>query len=326
MKGTTRNTSTRGFSLIETFACITVLAILLGLGVYVTIDAKDEAHLAEAVANLRQVSTALDLYYNDHNSYPDQDEDFCEALRPYLPDPDVLVNPLMPGTEAGYIVSRFYCAPDGAESDQPEIYLTAFISDSGDTAVVLKTMGKVECLRDLLYDPDSVIGCCQAIGYDALKVSGSGSTTYYVENEEGEDAVTVKFEATGEQLGDEKGLEAHVFRIPVTGDVEGINLLIKAGQESTDETQISPPAPPDDGNPPDKVALAGFQDMGLGFYAKFAVDGASIVVTIVSDDSLWSGDDLAPRALSHATVSVFGKDAGINLGGDTAVGTVKLEF
>jgi hypothetical protein len=167
------------------------------------------------------------------------------------------------------------------------------------------------------------------VGYDALKVSGSGSTTYYVENEEGEDAVTVKFEASGEQLGDEKGLEAHVFRIPVDDitAVDSINLMIKAGTDVTGDVKIAPPSELDSGNPPDEVGLAGFVDVGLGFYAKFAVDEASssIIVTIVSDDSLLSGDDLAQRACSHCCVKVNG-GAKINLAGATEVGTVKLEF
>ena len=53
----------RGFVPLEMLAVICVIAILLGLGVIVISSAREQAHLAQAEGQLRQVGVALDLYF-----------------------------------------------------------------------------------------------------------------------------------------------------------------------------------------------------------------------------------------------------------------------
>jgi type II secretory pathway pseudopilin PulG len=316
----------RGFVPLELLAVICIIAILLGLGVVVVQNAREQAHLAQAEGNLRQVSIALDLYYKKYNAFPPAGCNLAEALAEFVQNPKVFENVLMPETEAGYTLSRMYAEPTSGSFDEAENVLTALLSSDGNTIVVLKTFGKVECRTGLSYDPHSLIGSSMAAGYRVLKVleDGISKTTYVVEKEDGEDAVTVKFEAGDDQLGDEDALAAHVFRIPVDRPypeaVAPLTVILKAGTDASKATFGADEAGHYDGDPPEEIVLDG-KPVG-DYYVKYAIDESDIVITIVSD----SVDAGKTAGLSHLIVEIGG-DAHITLADvDPTVDTIKLEF
>jgi len=65
-----RNNKTKGFTLIELLVVIAIIGILSTLAVVALNSARSKARDAKRVADIKQVQTALELYYNDASSYP----------------------------------------------------------------------------------------------------------------------------------------------------------------------------------------------------------------------------------------------------------------
>ncbi len=60
----------KGFTLIELLVVIAIIGLLSTLSVVALSSAREKARNARRVADIKQVQTALELYYNDNNSYP----------------------------------------------------------------------------------------------------------------------------------------------------------------------------------------------------------------------------------------------------------------
>ncbi len=60
----------KGFSLIELLVVITIIAVLVGVALPNFLGARQRARDAKKKAELRELKSALRLYYNDFNSYP----------------------------------------------------------------------------------------------------------------------------------------------------------------------------------------------------------------------------------------------------------------
>lgn len=60
----------RGFTLIELMIVVAIIAILAGILIPNFVNARAQAQTAACESNLRQIATALELYYADNQVYP----------------------------------------------------------------------------------------------------------------------------------------------------------------------------------------------------------------------------------------------------------------
>ncbi len=64
------NKNKKGFTLIELLVVIAIIGLLSALSVLALGSARARARDAKRVADVKQIQTALEMYYNDMNDYP----------------------------------------------------------------------------------------------------------------------------------------------------------------------------------------------------------------------------------------------------------------
>jgi len=60
----------RGFTLIELLVVIAIIGLLSTLAVVALNNARQKSRDARRVSDIKQIQTALELYFNDENAYP----------------------------------------------------------------------------------------------------------------------------------------------------------------------------------------------------------------------------------------------------------------
>ena len=68
--GIARKRAQKGFTLIEMMIVVAIIAIIAGVIAINFVHAKSNAQVAAAQADMKQVGTALELYYSDNQAYP----------------------------------------------------------------------------------------------------------------------------------------------------------------------------------------------------------------------------------------------------------------
>lgn len=71
-------TTKRGFTLIELLVVIAIIGLLSSIVLASLNTARSKARDAKRIADLRQLKTALELYYDTNNAYP-----ICRAFSPW---------------------------------------------------------------------------------------------------------------------------------------------------------------------------------------------------------------------------------------------------
>jgi prepilin-type N-terminal cleavage/methylation domain-containing protein len=62
--------SKQGFTLIELLVVVAIIGLLATLSIVALNNARARARDARRVADVKQIQTALELYYNDYGAYP----------------------------------------------------------------------------------------------------------------------------------------------------------------------------------------------------------------------------------------------------------------
>jgi len=66
-----RSTKLKGFTLIELLVVIAIIGVLSTLAVIALGSARSKARDSKRLADIKQISTALELYYSENNTYPE---------------------------------------------------------------------------------------------------------------------------------------------------------------------------------------------------------------------------------------------------------------
>lgn len=67
---TLRNTNQKGFTLIELLVVIAIIGLLASVVLLALNSARAKSRDARRVADVRQISSAMELYFNDNSIYP----------------------------------------------------------------------------------------------------------------------------------------------------------------------------------------------------------------------------------------------------------------
>jgi len=86
----------KGFTLIELLVVIAIIGLLSTLAIVALNSARQKSRDAKRVADVKQIQTALELYYNDNFGYPDavtQGESIVEGTVTYMAQVPVAPTP-----------------------------------------------------------------------------------------------------------------------------------------------------------------------------------------------------------------------------------------
>jgi hypothetical protein len=286
--------------------CVSLAAggVVLTLALSMLGTVRREARVAVATTKLRGISTAMGLHYNASSKYPKQGANLAQVLADFVQDTDVFASPFMSEPEPGHTVSTLYQEPTLREADRPENYLTSMISADGHMVVVLKTMGKVDRVGGLDFNPASLLSSFNAAGRRLLVVRSS-TTQYTVRATAGPGGAGEELRGGGTRftepqaiLGGNGRLQAHVFSVPVNdaAAVWNVSAAVETTAGSTAPVEILRTEA--DGS----RRLGLLSEVGLGFWAQYQVGSGQVSLTVASD-----GED-TPDPLRGLTVYVSGTE------------------
>lgn len=131
--------SRKGVTAVEILAVVGVLVILLSMGFLLYRNMRQTARITAAESRLKQISTAMELYFRHNSCYPPQGSDLTVELAPFVDDLSIFENPLIEEVTLGETVNMLYQEPDLEEIDGSGTFLTAMIGEDGTSGVILQT-------------------------------------------------------------------------------------------------------------------------------------------------------------------------------------------
>jgi type II secretion system protein G len=144
----------RGFTLVELMVVMAILAILMGIGAGAFTSSMKKGRDATRKANLRAITNALELYYNDKRIYPvgvsggikgcgtDTVRTVCEVNDPFqdaTPTTPTIYMAQLP-TDPVSTQQYYYVSADGK---QFQIY--AHLENSQDPAIITPAASPTDC-------------------------------------------------------------------------------------------------------------------------------------------------------------------------------------
>ena len=91
----------QGFTLIELLVVIAIIGLLSTLSILALNQARARARDAKRVADVKQIQTALEMYFNDNNKYPGLTSDLAPTYIGIVPTPPVPPDTTLCSLDAG---------------------------------------------------------------------------------------------------------------------------------------------------------------------------------------------------------------------------------
>jgi prepilin-type N-terminal cleavage/methylation domain-containing protein len=125
----------KAFTLIELLVVIAIIGLLSSMSVYAINVARMKARDARRFADIKQIQTALALYYDDNNTYPTSDYDGCGGWDVGNVDYELLTNKLntymadvprdtiATGDCSGYRYYRYSAGSYGCDASKGNYYV-----------------------------------------------------------------------------------------------------------------------------------------------------------------------------------------------------------
>lgn len=159
----------RGFTLIELLAVIAIIGILASVAIVSFTSAREKSRDGKRIAQVGQITKALELYYDSHQSYPSTTPSGysgADAAIVLLSDMDLLPVNLVPppGVDLAYVYHGIYgatpteCdagAPSGTSCDSYLLGITlersenAVLATDADVRIATFFGDSAECQTDI---------------------------------------------------------------------------------------------------------------------------------------------------------------------------------
>ncbi len=142
--------SQRGFTLVELMVVVAIIALLAAVVIPNFVHARAQAAVSQSMANMKQIGTALELYYADKQDYPTTGTTVDPALFGATTNPYLTVTPVnaigrKPYTY-GYVQAAGGVPPSYTlldPSDYDPTTLSNLTKGAGGAATCAQTCGKI---------------------------------------------------------------------------------------------------------------------------------------------------------------------------------------
>ena len=128
----------KGFTLIELLVVIAIIGLLSTLAVVALSSAREKARDSKRLSDLKQIQTALELYYTDSNAYPTAATAINVGTTDYI-----CLNKAAGFTTTACTLAYMMVVPKDPTSTKNYVYTSATGADYTLTAVLDGTVGSL---------------------------------------------------------------------------------------------------------------------------------------------------------------------------------------